>query len=146
MFCWTASRLFLSVQSPLASTGWAWSCWSLTTWWSFCSTRHASSTSATRTSRRGIDSVRFCILGVICLALPDRFCRLSLSFSPFFVQFYSVGSALRHRPAPHPHPLCPDVQLWAAPYRKSGLFSLRRQLQRAHCEVGPSQSHRSSSE
>lgn len=140
MFCRTALRLFLSVQSPLASTGWAWSCWSLTTWWSSCSTPRASSTSATRTSRRGIDSVRFCILGVFCLPLPDWFCRLSLSL----VQVYSVGSALRHRPAPHPHALCLDVQLWAAPYRKSGLLSRRRQLQRAHREVGPRQSHRSS--
>lgn len=53
-------------------------------------------------------------------------------------QFHSVGAALRHRPPPHPHALRPDVQLWAAPYREPGLFSRRRQLQRAHREVSPS--------
>lgn len=42
-----------------ASTDWAWCCWSLTTWWSSCSTPHASSTSVTRTSRKGIDEVCF---------------------------------------------------------------------------------------
>lgn len=53
----------------LASTGWAWSSWSLTTWWSSCSTPHASSTSAMRTSRRGIDSE---FRELFCLALPDQ--------------------------------------------------------------------------
>lgn len=54
------------------------------------------------------------------------------------MQLHSLGSALRHRPPPHPHTLRLDVQLRAAPHRKSGLFPHRRQLQRADREVGPS--------
>lgn len=41
------------------STVWAWFFWFRTTWWSFSSTLHASSTSATRTSRKGM--CIFCI-------------------------------------------------------------------------------------
>lgn len=61
---WSSQR-FLCLRPDLQScclcavfTVWAWCCWSLTTWWSSCSTLHASSTSATRTSRKGIDQVR----------------------------------------------------------------------------------------
>lgn len=47
-----SSLFFCSACS--ASTDWAWCCWSLTTWSNFCSTLHASSTSVTRTSKKGI--------------------------------------------------------------------------------------------
>lgn len=61
----TCDVLFLALCSDqslcclcAASTVWAWCCWCLTTWWSSCSTLHVCSTSATRTSRKGIDEVR----------------------------------------------------------------------------------------
>lgn len=62
--CIWSSLRFLSLCPDLrsrclcaASTVWAWCCWSLTTWWSSCSTLHVCSTSAMRTSRKGIDQV-----------------------------------------------------------------------------------------
>lgn len=43
-----------------------------------------------------------------------------------------MGATFCHRPPPHPHALSSDIWLWAAPYGKPGLFSSRRELQRAH--------------
>lgn len=112
-----------------ASTDWAWCCWSLTTWWSCCSTPRASSTSATRTSRKGsASSLVVRVVGVRPLTEPAS--PPPPPARP--VQVYSVGAPLCHRPPPHPHTLGADVWLRAAAHGEPGLLPRRRQLQRAH--------------
>lgn len=147
---WVVDSVFPSVSlCPvcLASTDWAWCCWSLTTWWSSCSTLHASSTSAMRTSRRGIafihltnklsflSQLAFSIWWAAVPSWSEQPDGMSFFFLP--LQFYSVGAAFCHRPPPHPHTLSSDIWLWAAPYRKPGLFSSRGQLQCAHHKASP---------
>lgn len=89
---------------------------------------HASSTSATRTSRKGMTLFRRAFsLAVYCSLNP---------FASLFSQLHPVGSPVCHRPPAHPHAVGADVRLRPPAHGKPRLFLSGRQLQRAHRSVG----------